>query len=78
MVELDERLEKWINFHRQTFLWAAPYCNDMAEKISNAHKYVMHIRVRPREYQEHRGAANLFFEFVDVRKVDIDEARPLH
>lgn len=74
MYEMDQRLEKWVQYHSPTLMGATIHCIDLPNSLENARTKVMYVKLRPRERKEHYDTPGLYFEFIDAYPVDIDEA----
>lgn len=74
LYELDQRLEKWIQFHRATLLSACIHALRLPDDIARAQTHLLFIKVRACAQDEHGGSARKHFAILDAYPVEVAEA----
>ena len=69
LLELDQRLEKWVRWHTLTLMTATVHALRLPESLLRARDYVLYIRLEARPQAEHNGATAKFFRVLDAEVV---------
>ncbi|RPD54790.1 hypothetical protein L226DRAFT_493710 [Lentinus tigrinus ALCF2SS1-7] len=71
--ELDKRLEKWVQWHKQNLLVATIKALRLSEDASRARTHILCIKLEPRGQAEHQGAPGKYFRVEDAEVVEVEE-----
>lgn len=71
LYELDQRLEKWVQFHTTSLMAACLHAIRLPEDINNIRTHVMYVRLQARE--DHGNSAGKYFRVVDAYPVAVAE-----
>lgn len=72
LYELDQRLEKWVQFHNYTLMGACIHALRVPEDVNNVRNSVLYVKLEPRE--DHGGAPAKYFRVVDAYAVSLQDA----
>lgn len=71
LVELDQRLEKWVRYHNATLTAACLQAVRAADDLANIRNNVLYVKLAVRE--DHGGAPGRFFRVVEAYPVPVQE-----
>ena len=72
--ELDQRLEKWVKFHRPILMWATTHALGLPSSLSNADNMVLYLRIKPTTQSYHGGSVAKGFQLLEAYTLPIEEA----
>ena len=67
LYELDQRLEKWVQFHTTSLMAACLHAIRLPENINNIRTHVMYVRLQARE--DHGNSAGKYFRVIEAYPV---------
>jgi len=73
LVELDQKLEKWVKFQNSLLMAATIHALGLPKDLKQSHRYMLRVKVDWRP--DNGGSTAKFFRVVDAFLIDFDSAR---
>jgi len=73
LVELDQKLEKWVKFHNSLLMAATIHALSLPRDLKRARQYLLRVKVSWRP--DNGGVAAKFFRVDDAFLIDMESAR---
>lgn len=75
--EYDARLEDWVSIWVMTFCEAALHALRLPDDLNRCETHLLHVTLKGRPKEEHKGEPKLFFEVVSAVPRTIERCREL-